>query len=71
MFGEFIAAARAARGRTREELARRAGFVTAMVAALERGETVWATPHVIAGLAAALGLPAEALARAAHPPDAQ
>ena len=41
-----------------------------MVAALERGETVWATPHVIADLAAALGLPAEALAHAAHPPDA-
>ena len=41
-----------------------------MVEALERGETVWATPHVIADLAAALGLPAEALAHAAHPPDA-
>jgi len=41
-----------------------------MVEALERGETVWATPHVIADLAAALGLPAEAPERARRPPGA-
>ncbi|HEX6737214.1 MAG TPA: helix-turn-helix transcriptional regulator [Vicinamibacteria bacterium] len=61
MLGDIIAAARAERGWTRGELARRAGILTAMVAALEREEPVRPTPRVLAGVAAALGMPVAAL----------
>jgi transcriptional regulator with XRE-family HTH domain len=70
MVGKFIAAARAERGWTQDELAERAGLSSDMVEALERGEALWATRHVLASLAAALALPVEDLERAAGPPEA-
>jgi transcriptional regulator with XRE-family HTH domain len=70
MLGEFIAAKRAERGWTQDELAERAGLSPDMVEALEREETLWATRHVLASLAAALALPVEDLEREAGPPAA-
>ena len=70
MLGEMIAAERAERGWTQDELAERAGLSSAMVEALERGEALWATRHALANLAAALALPVEDLERAAGPPEA-
>ncbi|HEX6738528.1 MAG TPA: helix-turn-helix domain-containing protein [Vicinamibacteria bacterium] len=70
MLGEFIAAKRAERGWTRDEFAERAGLSSSMVEALERGEALRATGHVLASLAAALALPIEDLERAAGPPEA-
>jgi len=53
--------ARATRGLSRPELASRAGVSVSTIARIERGTTL-PRPHVARRLAAALGVPADAIA---------